>query len=200
MINFDLHFPTVVAKSHDLEFTNKVLPIVQNILNNSDSKFWGYQTTYGDTPQNHLIYEQLNQHSFIKEKLKSLCKKYIETAGYDINLNTLNLYMFASRMKEGDEHGVHNHPNSLLSGVVYLNIEDNSSPIIFYNSNEIKNFIVHKTTQDTMFNTNHTTYNVKNGDILIWESWIKHGVPPNKKLNGVRETLVFNLQLKNDSQ
>ena len=51
-----------------------------------------------------------------------------------------------------------------------------------------------------MFNTNHTTYNVKNGDILIWESWIKHGVPPNKKLNGVRETLVFNLQLKNDSQ
>ena len=32
--------------------------------------------------------------------------------------------------------------------------------------------------------------------ILIWESWIKHGVPPNKKLNGVRETLVFNLTIK----
>ena len=93
-------------------------------------------------------------------------------------------------------HGVHNHPNSLLSGVVYLNIEDNSSPIIFYNPNEIKNFITHKTTQDTIFNINHTTYNVKNGDILIWESWIKHEVPPNKKLNGVRETLVFNLQFK----
>lgn len=194
-LDFDLLFPTAIAKSYDLEFTNKVLPIVQNILDNDNSQFWGYQTTY----QKYPIFQQLYQQSFIKEKIYSLCRKYIETAGYNINPDLLYLDMFVSRMKAGEGHGVHNHPNSLLSGVFYLNIEDGSSPIVFHNPNEVKNFVIHKTIQDTMFNKNYFTYNVKNGDVLIWESWIKHEVPSNKKLNGVRETLVFNLSTKSPS-
>jgi len=34
-------------------------------------------------------------------------------------------------------------------------------------------------------------YYPKNGDILIWESWLPHSVPPNQ--SNKRETLIFNL-------
>ena len=190
-LQFNNFFPTIIAQDYDLEFTNKVLPIAQDILNKTDVKKFNYRTTY----DNYDTYLYLSQnYSFIVDKIKQLSKDYINKIGWDIPINVLEYQLFVSRMENRDAHDLHNHPNSLLSGVAYLNIEKNSSPIVFYNANTIRSFSFHFDTKEkNIFNQEAAKFQCKNGDILIWESWIPHKVPPNYELKGIRETLVFNV-------
>jgi uncharacterized protein (TIGR02466 family) len=190
-LKFNNFFPTVIAQDYDLQFTNQVLPIAQDILNKVDTKYWDYHTTYN----NHNINLYLSQnHPFIIDKIKKLSKDYIDKIGWDVPIDILEYQLFVSRMKNKDTHDSHNHPNSLLSGVAYLNIEENSSPIIFHSANTIRSFSFHfDKKKETMFNQEIIPYQCKNGDILIWESWIPHKVPQNINLKGIRETLVFNI-------
>ena len=190
-LQFNNFFPTVIAQDYDIEFTNQVLPIAQDILNKVDSKYWNYHTTYND---NNISLYLSQSYPFIIDKIKQLSKDYIDKIGWDIPIDVLEYQLFVSRMENKDEHGSHNHPHSLLSGVAYLNIEENSSPIMFENSNTIRSFSFYfDKKKETIFNQENVPFQSKNGDILIWESWIPHKVPPNYKLKGIRETLVFNV-------
>ena len=190
-LQFNNFFPTVIAQDYDIEFTNQVLPIAQDILNKVDSKYWNYHTTYNE--KNINLYLSQN-YPFIIDKIKQLSIDYIDKVGWDIPIDILEYQLFVSRMKNKDEHGSHIHPHSLLSGVAYLNIEENSSPIMFETSNPIRSFLFHfDKKKKTIFNQENVSFQSKNGDILIWESWIPHNVPPNYKLKGIRETLVFNV-------
>ena len=45
-LQFNNFFPTVIAQDYDIEFTNQVLPIAQDILNKVDSKYWNYHSNF----------------------------------------------------------------------------------------------------------------------------------------------------------
>ena len=89
----------------------------------------------------------------------------------------------------GGHHSIHNHPNSLFSGVLYLQTPTDSSILFHYDNDLFKNF-------NFEFNFNNfNEYNSKvsrvmlnNSDLIIFPSWLNHSVEIN---NSQTERIVL---------
>jgi uncharacterized protein (TIGR02466 family) len=95
-------------------------------------------------------------------------------------------------MVEGDRHPLHTHPNSLLSGLLYLEIPEGSSPIIFSDPRPFRSMIALPKKGEKITNWEQVYFQPKQGTFMIWESWLGHEVPKNHSTKG-RITMVFNL-------
>lgn len=85
--------------------------------------------------------------------------------------------IWCTRMGENSFHKAHDHAGQIVSGTFYVSLPDNSSPIVFKDGDEYKE------------------YNVQEGDLLLWPADVVHGVPLNKSTT-FRETISFNLNSK----
>jgi uncharacterized protein (TIGR02466 family) len=89
----------------------------------------------------------------------------------------------------------HFHRNSLFSGVVYLQVSDNSGDIIFLNSSKNPLYpteIELQATEYNVFNALSWAITPKQNSILIFPSHVKHKVTPNKS-NKDRYVIAFNI-------
>jgi uncharacterized protein (TIGR02466 family) len=80
----------------------------------------------------------------------------------------------------------HSHPNSIISGVLYLKADKNSSPLHFYNPNPFLSFIDIK----NITGINSPTYYVTpaTGSLFLFPSWLLHG---SEKLNNSKERIAL---------
>jgi len=182
-------FPTLIGYKQDVEFTDKVLLSAKEILNDSTNitNAWNYKNTYGNTS----IME--NTHiDYLKQYIIEFAKEYLQSSMVVTSKINLGVDIFFSEMNIGDSHLTHTHPNSLLSGILYLEVPEGSSNIVFHDPRNHYDY-VHI---DTVDNIDLSIYSIapKNGLILIWPAWIKHKVPVNT-VNG-RITAVFNIVQK----
>lgn len=89
---------------------------------------------------------------------------------------------------KGDYHHRHNHSNSLISGVVYL--ETDSDTITFFR--EDRNLLSLTVENYHLFNSPSWVFSVKAGDILLFPSDLHHMV--DEKVSGQdRISLAFNV-------
>ena len=80
----------------------------------------------------------------------------------------------------GGKHIVHNHPNSLLSGVFYFSVPDHSSINFYVESPIFKNFkFCFDYTKLTEHNKQIVKVPVQQSDIVIFPSWVDHSVDVN---------------------
>jgi uncharacterized protein (TIGR02466 family) len=110
---------------------------------------------------------------------------------------TITPYITTSWMNfntKGQEHHPHQHPNSILSGVFYLNVDSNDS-IMFTKSSS--NQIVFKPTEYTIFNSDSWSIPVANGDVVLFPSNLFHAVPPVTHDN-TRISIAFNVFIKGE--
>ena len=89
-----------------------------------------------------------------------------EYGGYGAKLNLIwsNIQMKGSVLTE------HTHPDSLLSGALYINANDG---LFFHNPNPYVYFT--SKNKSTIFNSEYARFPVKNCLLLIFPSWLKHG-------------------------
>ena len=87
----------------------------------------------------------------------------------------------------------HCHPSSVLSGALYINVDDNSvlpvhnpNPYVYFTS---KN-------KSTIFNCEYAKFPVKNCQLLIFPSWLKHGKNDLKNEMDDRVVVSFNASSK----
>ena len=123
----------------------------------------------------------------IKERIQSALDEYSDGYGCHntkIDLIWSNIQMKGSLLRE------HTHANSLLSGALYINANDglfihNPNPYVYYTP---KN-------KFTGFNCEYTRFPVKNCQLLIFPSWLKHG--KNDLINEMDDRVVvsFNASL-----
>ena len=186
MLQYDLYFPTIVSKHHDREFANKILPIAQDILDKTNTSDLDYTSTYNQLE----AVTKLKEYEWIDKKIIGLANQYCEDNKYNTFPWGFETDLFVSRMKEDDSHGIHDHPTSCLSGVVYLNTGGERAQIRF-ETDRIRRWTGLTAKQECGQNMREVLYNVEVGDILMWESWVTHFVPHFR--GGVRETLVFNV-------
>jgi uncharacterized protein (TIGR02466 family) len=92
---------------------------------------------------------------------------------------------------EGQAHHKHNHPNSIVSGVLYINALNDS--INFYN--ETFNQLRIPAESNNQWNSVTWPFSVNTGDLLIFPSSLTHGVDF-KKGSNVRCSLAFNTFVK----
>ena len=193
MMIFRETFPTVIGHHVDKEFTDRLLPIAHEVLDKqSKIGHFGYKTSYGIED----VTQYLRKFDFITEYITQLAKQYTQKIGYQLPQN-ITISSFISRMTENEYHESHQHPGAILSGLFYLKVEENSAPILFEDPRVIRPFNgmeLLDANNLNEYNTYEVSYLPKAGDILIWEAWLKHRVPPNK--SSCRETFVFNIGCK----
>jgi uncharacterized protein (TIGR02466 family) len=74
---------------------------------------------------------------------------------------------------------VHDHPNCLLSGVYYVKTPPNSGNLVFHDPRQARVFMQPRVTSYTPYIAAAIDVAVQEGAIVIFPSWLKHGVETN---------------------
>ena len=89
-----------------------------------------------------------------------------------------------------EQHIMHNHSNSIISGVLYLNVSD-SQPSISFNRMTSPYLLNYLPAEFNLFNSIEWNVPVNDNDIIIFPSSCYHYVKPNTS-NATRLTIAFN--------
>jgi len=96
--------------------------------------------------------------------------------------------------EKGKKHHEHVHPNSIVSGVFYFQINENLPPIEFRNPNT-HSFNLNIQKQNN-FNSATFLLPLNSGELILFPSNLTHSVPENKA-DLPRISLAFNTFAKN---
>lgn len=132
----------------------------------------------------------LNKFFKLKKLITIKIKEYENQLGlYNSKLDNswVNFQYEKSKLKK------HTHPNSQVSGVLYLKVDDKSSPIYFYNPNPYN--VILKKKEHNINNFEFMYFYPKVGDLILFPSWLSHGSHEEESLSEERIALSFNTKL-----
>lgn len=86
---------------------------------------------------------------------------------------------------------IHDHANCLFSGVYYLQTSENCGNLMFYDPREARTFYKPSVSNFTAYTADAVAHQPAAGLLLIFPSWLKHGVEPNLS-NTERISISFN--------
>lgn len=89
-------------------------------------------------------------------------------------------------------NSVHNHPNSILSGVYYLKVPENSGGLFFSDPRPAAQMLIPPIGEFNLWTSPKVVYKPTVGTMLLFPSWLLHGVEMNMS-EEVRISLSFNI-------
>lgn len=183
--------------------SNKLLGDVENLLASdevghlwSDKNYVSGYTSYGSVDKLHLIMPNFKK---VETLLEPHLKNYLKALDYDIQAQDLYLsHLWVNVMPAGALHAAHIHPLSVVSGTIYLQLPDGASPIkfedprlgFFMNTPTVK-------TKAKSINKRFLSIKPNEGDVVLFESWLRHEVPQNMT-DEPRISVSFNYGWKKD--
>jgi hypothetical protein len=189
-MSIQYYFPTAILSELHVNAAKDLLPIAKKYLN--DPKFvstkWGYKSTFTGTKG---IADEEDFKPFI-EFIHKVSRNYLVKLGYDESKILFDTQLWVSEMVAGDEHRRHTHANSILSGILYLEVPKNSAPLVFSDPRPFREIVALPKLGDVPTNWDNVIFQPEDGLLLIWESWLAHEVPKTRN-EGNRTTIVFNL-------
>ena len=181
-------FPIPIYMSNiDRTFTKQELQFVDNQKNKCSKNSGNI-----NTKDNYI----LNRKEFknIKKFLDKHCKEYLDTV--ICPKDNIELYITQSWLnytEANQYHHKHAHPNSIVSGVFYINSDDNFDKIKFFK--EDYKAIQLENKEFNLFNSTSWWFSVKTGDIVLFPSSLTHMVET-KEGDNTRISLAFNVFIK----
>jgi len=177
--NYEL-FPTLLTKYSDI-LNDKQCKDIYNYCLKKDQK--DYELLFGPGKSSYSL--QSNIINDIGKEVLS-CNKFdifiqnlINQYTSEINLSNITVQNSWFNIQNEDSILMqHYHPMSVLSAAIYVNVDENSSKIYFENPNNIVrhlNSYRGEAQNYNRFNDEFFWFNVKQGDIIIFPSHIKHG-------------------------
>ena len=130
-----------------------------------------------------------NKFKFLKDKIMKEFYLYAsDVMGYTNEFEITTSWFTMST--KGQSSKFHNHSNCMMSGVLYLQTNENSGNIIFESfSNE--RFTIH-TEEYNIFNSPQWSIKPEDGLLLMFPSEVHHAIEENKS-DTTRYSLAFNL-------
>ena len=130
--------------------------------------------------------------------LKSFVQFYVNyfMSNIEAPYNPVEAYVTQSWLnytKPGEYHHKHEHPNSYLSGVLYINADPQKDKIYFY-KNGYKRISL-PTNNYNLFNSESWWFNVGTCDLVVFPSYLSHMVEQTESKD-TRISLSFNTFLK----
>ena len=150
---------------------------------------------------NKIINNTLSDASFVKyvfthEKLKLLSEKIKESFDKYItdNFHYTNKFVYTTswftRTKKNKRSNLHKHSNCMFSGVLYIEVDDNSDGIHFTNYSDRSSFSLIPNKYNIR-NSKFVTIKVKKLDLIFFPSELHHGIAINQS-NKTRYSIAFN--------
>ena len=114
----------------------------------------------------------------------------------DMNIGKLGFSQsWISRKSQNQQHILHHHPNSVISGVFYFNKDSNITPLQIerpvYQKYHPHFHFESKNQNSNQFSTEFVDYCPQPLELVIFPSWLRHGVRANDNSN-VRDSLAIN--------
>lgn len=134
-------------------------------------------TSYGSLDQLHRFSSSFE---LLGSKLNKSLKQFVSKSQLDLRPSDLHLTrMWVNVMGSGSSHPFHIHPHSVISGSFYLQIPKSAPGIKFedprMSSMMARPAIREKAKPDMK---NYLTIKPSPGEVVLFESWLKHEVPP----------------------
>jgi uncharacterized protein (TIGR02466 family) len=117
----------------------------------------------------------LNRHSI----------EFARDAGFELKGKPRLDSLWVNLLKSGGHHGAHIHPQSMISGTLYVEVPAGSGAIRFEDP-RLPLMMAAPPRPDTF-----VTVEPRPGLLLMWESWLRHEVLPGKG-RGERLSISFN--------
>ena len=183
-------FPTPIAYFFDFISSKERLDIWERIKNTPHYDHDEIQgngfSTHSHNP--HLLDKK------IKDRIQSTLDEYNKTCGnYPSKISDI----WSNIQNKGSVLTEHSHPNSMISGALYINV-DAESTLHFHNPNQYIYYTLKK--EQTPYNFEHQWMPVKNCELVLFPSWLRHG--NNKVINKMNERIVisFNSRMLDNTQ
>jgi uncharacterized protein (TIGR02466 family) len=131
--------------------------------------------------------EMANLKSAIDACLSEWCKNVYNPINDNFKLKITQSWL--NYTKPGEHHDRHYHPNSIVSGVLYIDTNPVKDQIIF-NSGKMYDFYIPWKSLN-QFNSMEATITINKREIILFPSNLNHSVPKNIGTN-TRISLAFN--------
>jgi uncharacterized protein (TIGR02466 family) len=119
--------------------------------------------------------------------------KFADSLDYDLGGRALELdSLWVNVLEPGGQHTGHIHPNSVISGTYYVALPKGAAGIKFEDP-RLAQMMAAPPRRDTAAEGNRRFVEVmpEPGTVLLWESYLRHEVPPTKG-RGERMSISFN--------
>lgn len=185
-------FPTLINYVEDFLTENQCKDIIKFVRK---KKYKAHTALEGDSISNHGLEDTLILD--IKKNVKS-CKNIEDDLFIFINeyINKVKLKpvtftnSWVNFQKKGSRLLPHTHPGNSISGVIYLNVDQDSSYITFNNPNPFSAFM--NKSGDSIFNYDFQNILPKTGSLIIFPSWLQHSSGLSVNQSEERVALSFN--------
>ena len=144
-----------------------------------------------DLPTRASVFAELVRH--LDRHVRGFAKTLdYEMAGKRLALDSL----WINVMDRGGVHGAHLHPHSVISGTYYVSVPRGAAAIRFEDPRlGLMMAAPPKKERAATANRSFVSVTPKPGTILLWESFLRHDVPPNTA-RGKRISISFNYALR----
>lgn len=189
-------FPARSRFLKDLE--KEILKISEVDLEGQDwsetNYLFGY-TSYGSMDQLHRFSSSFND---LKKKIDKHVATYVKELGWNINPKELNLSkMWVNIMPKGTIHTGHIHPLSVVSGTFYVSLPKKNVPALKFEDPRFARMMATPPKKQIVAtkNLNFFSFIPKQGDVVLFESWLRHEVVQNNS-DDLRISVSFNYDWK----
>lgn len=168
--------------------------VLNPVLKNTDFQRVSNQDRDGTKSQT-VLHEDF---SFLYDPILEHVHKYLyDEMGlhkrHEIYIN----HSWVVKHKQGDSSRIHWHPNSIVSGILYLQCDDDSGEILFHSEKNIFNNVLDFEFEPNQLNQQMFGFLPKEGDIVIFPSTVYHSVNPSQSKYS-RFCLAFNTWVKGE--
>lgn len=183
-------FPTIIYKASISENKKWLKSInqqlLQEILNLQQDDKAGVDWSRSHYPQGFTSYASANQMHIasptfgeLESEIKKHLQKYLKKLELNTTAKTLNMNTcWANIMPSGAFHTSHNHPQSLISGTYYVQMPPKASALKFEDP-RYPLFMSRSPLKSNAKNQLHHSLLADPGDLILFESWLRHEVPLN---------------------
>ena len=185
-------FPTpIYFGKMERNFSNKEMEFVKQNSEKLNKNTFNYNSKNTDVLEDSSM-------SDIKKFVIDHIKNYKEVIlSIKDNVDFYITQSWLNYTKENEMHHDHYHPNSIISGVFYFNV-DNKYDSITFSKDKQKNIIqFSEPLKYNNYNTQDVTIPVSNGLLVLFPSNLNHRVSL-KKGNNFRVSLAFNTFIKGE--
>jgi uncharacterized protein (TIGR02466 family) len=157
---------------------------------------WAREHGYGGYTSYASLNDLTARASVFSELEKAIARHvatFARKSEFDLGRRKLKLdSLWINVMEKGAVHTPHIHPHSVVSGTYYVTVPAGSSAIRFEDPRlPMLMAAPPKKQKARLENRSFVDMTPKTGMLLLWESWLRHGVEPNKA-KGQRISVSFN--------
>ena len=149
----------------------------------SRTHYPGGFTSYATMCRLHKTFSTFMQ---LEGRLDRHVRAFAKRLKWDVDVRRLKMTdCWVNVMPQGVAHSLHLHPESVVSGTYYVKTPAGSSGLKLEDP-RLDRFMASPSRPDM-----HVTYPSKAGSVVLFESWLRHEVPPNP-VAGERVSVSFN--------